>query len=205
MFAASEFVLHFAKPVSGEAGCRFELEVIQKHCTALFGRAQAVDDQPRIVSQGIEISDPAGQTSLVKLGNASQYITASKGTGFPQIFPAAQQIVHFDAEAQLPERPLRSAISWKNERQWLRQVRRDAMQNLFLVARFPHQAQAALCQVTQSAMQQSARTAAGSESEIVLLGQSNPQPAYGRIARDTGAYDPATNDQQIERFLRKTL
>jgi hypothetical protein len=68
-----------------------------------------------------------------------------------------------------------------------------------------HQAEAALRQVSQPAVQQTARTAAGAESKIVLLDQPNPQPAHRGVSGDPGANNAAADDQNIEWLLFKEL
>ena len=73
-------------------------------------------------------------------------------------------------------------------------MRRDVVNHLLLDARLVHQADAALRQVAQPAVQQAARTAAGAEGKVVLLDQPDPQPAHRRIPGDARADNAAADD-----------
>jgi hypothetical protein len=113
---------------------------------------------------------------------------------------AAKQVINFDADFELPQTPIAvTAIIGKNERQRLGQMRSDAMNHLLLDARLADKPNAALGEVAHSAMQQPARAPAGAESKIMLLDEAHPQTAHGRIARNSGADNAATNDQDIQR------
>ena len=72
------------------------------------------------------------------------------------------------------------------------------MQDPFFAARFIDQTQSALRQITQSTMQQPARSAAGARSEIELLDQPDFQAPHRRVPRHARPDNPAANDQQIQ-------
>ena len=78
-------------------------------------------------------------------------------------------------------------------------MRRDVVNDLLLDARFVYQADTALRQVTQPAVQQPARTAARAEGKVVLLDQPDPQPAHRRIPGDARPDDAATDDENVQR------
>ena len=77
-------------------------------------------------------------------------------------------------------------------------MRSDPIEGALFQARFAHQTNATLSQVAKAAVKESARTAAGSGGEIVLLDQPDAQAAQRRVAGDARTDDPAAHDQQIE-------
>ena len=60
------------------------------------------------------------------------------------------------------------------------------------------QAQLAVLEVAEPAVDQAAGARAGAEAEVVLLDEHRAQAAHGGVARDAGAGDAAADDEQID-------
>src|SRR5581483_594798 len=110
-----------------------------------------------------------------------------------EIPSATEQIVQFDADAQLPQWTPGFAISGKQEGKRLCEMRRDMAQNFFLHTGFPNESDPALLEVAQPAVQQPARAAARAGREIMAIDETDAKPAHGGVARHAAAHD-ATAD-----------
>ena len=77
------------------------------------------------------------------------------------------------------------------------EVRRHAQQHLALDQRLAHQAEPAVLEIAQAAVDQLGGGRRGAGGEIVLLDQQHAQPAAGGVARDAGAVDAAADDGEI--------
>ena len=84
-----------------------------------------------------------------------------------------------------------------------RQVRRQPPDHAPLVGRLDDQPDVALLQVAYASVDQLRRSTARSDRKIAALDQGNTEAAQNRVARDTGAGDSATDDEQIELVLGK--
>ena len=78
------------------------------------------------------------------------------------------------------------------------EVRRHAQQHLALVERLAHQAERAVLEIAQAAVDQLGRGRRGAGGEVVLLDQQHAQAAAGGVARDPGAVDAAADDGEVE-------
>src|SRR5437660_2608252 len=96
-----------------------------------------------------------------------------------------------------------TTINRKDEGQWRGKVRGDLLNDLFLDTRFANQLEPSLGQIAHAAVKQSARTAAGTESKIVLLDQAGAQSAQRGISNNAGANDAPANHKDIEWGLRE--
>jgi hypothetical protein len=77
------------------------------------------------------------------------------------------------------------------------------MNDFLFEAGFVDQAEAALRQVTQTAMEQAAGTAARSGGEIVLFDQPDAEAAHGGVAGNPGADNTPADNQQVQWRLPK--
>ena len=179
-----------------------EAAVIEDAGPALRRRAQRINGQPRIVREAVVVPHRPFEPRGAQARHALQHFGLAQPRGLAQVAPAAEQVVDLHADLQLPQHPVPvAAIGREDERQRVRQVRRDVMNHLLLDARLAHQADAALGQVAQPAVQQPARTAARAEGKVVLLDQPDPQPAHRRIPGDARADDAAADNEHVQRLL----
>ena len=177
-----------------------EPRVVADHRPVPCGRAERVDHQPGVVGQSVEVSNAAGQSGRSDARQMPPHLKGGHRAGRAEALSAAEQVVKLHADPQLPQRPARPAIGWKDKGQRLGQVGRDATQNALLAARFVHQSDAALGEIAQAAVQQPARPAAGAEGQIVLFDQSHSQPAHRRVACHARPHDSAAHDEHVERL-----
>lgn len=77
-------------------------------------------------------------------------------------------------------------------------MRCNVVDGFFLHTRFVDQADAALRQITQAAVQQPTRATARSKGEIVLLYETDSQSTHRSISGDAGADDSSANHEQIK-------
>jgi hypothetical protein len=77
-------------------------------------------------------------------------------------------------------------------------MRRHPQQHLALAERHAHQAQRAMLQIPQAAMDQFRGCRRGARGQIVLLDEHDLEPAASAIAGDAGAVDAAADDGEIE-------
>ena len=81
-------------------------------------------------------------------------------------------------------------------------VRRDVEQHLALGQRLAHEAERAVFEVTQPAVDELARRRRGSAGEIIFLDEQDLEPPPRRIARDPRAVDAAADDEEVVRPIR---
>jgi hypothetical protein len=128
-------------------------------------------------------------------------VTTSRGeiddAGAVQNLATAKAVVEEQAEPQLPRRP-HAAVVRQDKPQRADDMRRHAQQHLALCQRLAHQAEGALLQIPQSAVDQLGRGRRRGRAEVVLLDEENAKPATCGIARDTGTVDAAANDRKVE-------
>jgi hypothetical protein len=122
-----------------------------------------------------------------------------------KIFSAAKEVVNFDADAKLPEGPIRAAVAGKNEGKWFGQMRGDVVKDALFDAGLTYETNAALGEVTNAAVKQAAGAAAGAEGEIVLLDETDAQTAHGGVANDARTNDATANDEHVELGFGKSL
>src|SRR5262249_42721643 len=153
----------------------------------------------------IEVARCAGQLLAGEMGNMLQCGCRGQCARFAKVLAAAKEVVDFDAEAQLPQRPLSPAVGRKNKRQRFGQGAADTAAMPLPHASPTHEAKPALGKVAHPAMQESAGAAAGAEGEIMLLNQPGAQAAHGSVAHDAGADDAAADHEEIEGFLAQEI
>ena len=82
-------------------------------------------------------------------------------------------------------------------------MRREPSQDLAFVCGLAHQRHVALLEIADAAVNQLRAAAARAGGEVVALDERDGEPAESRIARDTGAGDPAADDEQVEPLGRQ--
>ena len=77
-------------------------------------------------------------------------------------------------------------------------MRRGAQQHFALAQRLVNQAELALLEIAQAAVNKLRRRRRGAGGEIVLLDQDDAKAAAGGVAGDAGAVDAAADNREIE-------
>ena len=122
-----------------------------------------------------------------------------------KVFSSAKEVVNFYADAKLPERPIGAAIAGENESERFSKMRGDLVEDAFFDTGLTDEADAALSEVTNAAVEQATGTAARSKSEVMLFDETNTEPTHGRVARDARADDAAADDEDVELGLGNSL
>ncbi len=86
----------------------------------------------------------------------------------------------------------------QHEAQRTHDVSRIGEQHLALAQRLAHQAELAVFEIAQAAMDELARGRGRGAGEIALLAQRHAEPAPRGVARDPRAVDAAPHHQQID-------
>ena len=106
-------------------------------------------------------------------------------------------VVQPQSRAQHPARA-QVRLPGQDETQRMDQVRGLPAYRLTLTQRFAHQAELALFEVAQAAMDQLAAGTGGVCGQVMLLAEQDAQAAAAGVTGDAGAVDAATDDQQVE-------
>ena len=150
---------------------------------AALGRVERVEhDQARIVHPAIGIFEAALVSPALER-RAERIIGEIERAGRGQDLPAAEMVV--DEQPQ-PQQPGRAQARRRRQHEAHRpdQVRRHAQHDLALDQRLAHQAEPAVLEIAQPAVDQLGRGRGGAGREIVLLDQQHPEPAAGGVAGD---------------------
>jgi hypothetical protein len=115
-----------------------------------------------------------------------------------KVFSAAKEVVDFYADAKLPEGPIGAAIAGKNKGERFGEMRCDIVEDAFFDTGLADEADAALSEVTNAAVEQATGTAARSKSEVMLFDKTGTEPTHGCVARNPGSDDAATDDKDVE-------
>ena len=75
------------------------------------------------------------------------------------------------------------------------------VQDHLLAACFANQADIGLCQIANSAMQETTGATAGPRREILLIYQAGPKSTHRRIAGETSTDDSTADDKDIIRAV----
>src|SRR5690606_38634137 len=101
-----------------------------------------------------------------------------------EVLSVAEEIVKFNPDAQLPERAAVFFVGRKDKPERIPEMRGDIAENFLLQARFAHESDAALFQITETAVEQAAGAGTRAIGEIVTVDQGGAQTAHGSIAGD---------------------
>ena len=86
----------------------------------------------------------------------------------------------------------------QHETQRIDDVRRRRPKHLAFAQGLADQPELVMLQIAQAAMDELGRPGGRPRGEIVHLGQRNPIAAARRVARDAGAIDAATHDEDVD-------
>ena len=106
-------------------------------------------------------------------------------------------VVDEQAEPQHPGRP-HAGLMRQHEAHRPDQVRRHPQQDLALGQRLAHEAEPAVLEIAQAAVDELGGGGRGAGGEIVLLDQEDAQAAAGGVAGDARAVDAAADDGEVE-------
>jgi len=107
-------------------------------------------------------------------------------------------VVEEQTEAHEPGRPEPRAVR-QDEAQRPDEMRRRTQQHLALDQRLADQAEGAVLEIAQAAVDQFGRGRGSRRGEIPLLDQEHGEAPAGGITCDGAAVDPAAHDREIER------
>ncbi len=157
--------------------------------------ARVEHDEPRVVDPAIGIDEggvqPRAQRHAIGMAGAIHRLRAR------QLAPPADVVVEEEPGADHPARP-EPRIMRQHEAQRAHDVPRIGEQHLALAQRLAHQAELAVFEIAQAAMDELARGRGGGAGEIALLAQNDAEPAPRGVARDPGTVDAAADHQQID-------
>src|SRR5690606_27415013 len=136
----------------------------------------------------------SAQSLRPQLWQRLQRFVAGEAAPGAEVSAAAQQIIEFYADAQLPERPAVGAVGWEDESEGVREMWCDLAEYTCHEAGITEDFDPALFELSQRPVEQAAGAAAGAVGEIVAIQETDPQAAHGGIARDAAADDAAAHD-----------
>ena len=185
------------QPPSDGVG-RGELDVVGERRPVAGGGAERVDDQPGVVGEGVEVAHRAGEPRPRQAGEPRKRLGDAEGCRIAEVVEPAQHVVHADAERHFPPAEGRALARGEQKRQRLGEVGGDAGDDRLLFAGLAHQADAALGEIADAAVEQAAGAAARAGGEVVLLDQRGSESAHGRVAGNAGADDAAADHEHVE-------
>ncbi len=161
---------------------------------ALGGIERVEHHQARVVDQAIGVLKAETEEALERL--AEPVVGEIEGAAARQPLARAQQIVKQQAEAQEHRR----APSGHDRQQDARRpddMRRHTQQHFALVERLAHQAEGAVLEIAQAAVDELGGGRGGAAAEIVHLDQQHPHAAAGGVAGEPGSVDAAADDGEV--------
>ena len=161
---------------------------------ALGGIERVEHDQAGVVDQAIGEFEAGAEEALERL--AEPMMGEIDGAAARQPLARAQQIVKQKPEAQQHRR----APAGHDRQQDARRpddMRGDAQQRLALVERLAHQAEGAVLQIAQAAMNELGGGRRGAGTEVVHLDQQHPHAAAGGVAGEPGSVDAAADNGEV--------
>src|SRR5690606_21545482 len=135
-------------PAAGLALLIAEPRIVEHGRAVAFGGTQGVEHESRIVVERVIVAHRSGQVSLREFEQHGHRLPARESARRREVPANAKQVVSFHADPQLPHWAALAAVRWKNETEWLRQVRRDAVQCLLFHTGFVDEPDSPLFQVT---------------------------------------------------------
>ncbi len=120
-----------------------------------------------------------------------ELLVAATGLGRPE------QVVHGEARRVQRAGGERWAIEREQEVLETDEVRRQAQEAGPLAERLADEVDLHLLQVPEAAVDQAAGAGRGSDGDVVLLHQRDPEAAADGIEERPGAHDPAPDDEQV--------
>ena len=166
----------------------------QNLCAPLCRIQSVQHHQPRIIDPAIGIFKPA--RVLIKDRGTFRVAPQIQRPRPRQLFPPAKMVVQKQPQ---PDQPRRTVVGRMRQHKAHRpdDMRGGVEQDLPLDQRLPHQAKFVILQIAQAAMHQLARPRRSALRQIVLFAQHHLQPAPGRIPRNPGPVDAASDHEKI--------
>ena len=162
---------------------------------ALGGVERVEHHQPRIVHPAVGKFEAVAERALQRLPDG--VVREIDGAGSGQDFAAAEMVVDEEAKPQ-QQRRASARRRRQDEAQRPDHMRRHAQQDFALGQRLAHQAEGAVLEIAQAAVDQLGGGRRGAGGEIVLLDEQHAQAAAGGVAGDAGAVDAAADDGEVE-------
>jgi hypothetical protein len=168
---------------------------MRHHRRAAFARVERCQHhQPGVVDPAVGILEAAREVCLEHLaGSVAPQVDPARGG---QKFAPRQPVVQEQAGPDQQRRALAGVVR-HDEAQRPHDVRRAAQQQFAFDQCLAHQAELAMLEIAQAAVNQLARGGRRVRGEVVFFAQHHAQAAAGGVARDAGAVDPAADYQHI--------
>src|SRR5262249_30770015 len=113
-----------------------------------------------------------------------------------------QRVVDPQADVDVGEGRLLAFVDGDQERDGAYEVRRPPHLQRALVGALEDQAELAVLEVAEAAVDELGGLRGGPRPEVTLLDQHDAEAAVGRVAGDAGAGDAAADDHHVEGMLR---
>ena len=166
-----------------------------QHLGLMLARVERVEhDQPRIVDPAVRIFEAGAEFRRQRhaRGMAAQVDRPRRR----QLPAAADMVIEEQPQPQQPLGPQAFDMG-QDEAQRVDDVRRDLPQGLALGQRLAHQAELAVFEIAQAAVDQLGRGRGCAAGKIVRLEQQDLGPAPGSVTRNARAVDPAANHREV--------
>src|SRR5205823_9682848 len=112
--------------------------------------------------------------------------------------PEREGVIQREARPYLPRRTRITAVHRHEQTHRAHEMRRIADQRFAFGERFVDEAELAVLQIAQAAVDQARRARRRARAEVVALDEQRLVPVECRFARDAGAVDPAADNDDIE-------
>ncbi len=153
-------------------------------------------DKPRVVSETVRVFVSVVEAALERLsGSVGNEI---KRTRTGQDLAAADQIVDQKTEPKDERRAACGGVERQHKTERPDKVRRHAQQHFTLAKRGTHEAERAVLQIAQPAVNQLRRSRRGAGGKVVLLDENDLESAPRGIAGNAGAVNAAADNGEIE-------
>ncbi|MCY1398690.1 hypothetical protein D9M71_137260 [compost metagenome] len=177
-----------AAPRADAAGARVDMRAV------LAGADGVEHHQPGVVHGAVGILEAAADFRLERTAGAELQAARSR-----QLLALAQVVVEEQPGADHPRRAQVRLVR-QDEAHRPDDVRRLVQQDFALGEGFAHQAQFAVFQIAQAAVDQLAAGGRGMAGEVVLFAKEHGKPAPGGIRRDAHAVDAAADHGEVVDF-----
>ena len=175
-----------------DAGMGFE------HGAVCDGVAHILDDEPlRIPHLAVVVARSADETVAVQTRHVREQLLTAEQPPIRQRLARRQQIVERQADADLPAFAPRAAVDGNAELERLDEVRSKRQQPFALAQRLADEAELEVLEITQPAVDEPRRRAAGPGADIAALDEQHLDAAERRLARDRRPIDPRPNNNEL--------
>ena len=192
--ASAPLMLPFVLEQSGHG------KVIERAAFEINQGARQRDGQPSVVELAIGVDDPAAQACAANRGDASDDLGPRDPARAAQVETARQPIVEPETGRVVRQLPVMKRGHHELSR--VDQVRGVLEQQRTLVKCLANEWDIALCQISDSAMNELGAAAGGSVSEVARFEEQGAVAAGGGIDGCAQSRCAAANDKDVPRLTR---